>query len=176
MTTTTTLAERNHNAPASGGAPLGNRNNQRHGMRGSGLPKGCGHIRAATNVFRRQIESEVLAARGEITLVDSAYVNTAFRAERHAQLAMRWLTLEAENMSPADRLAYSREVVTASIARDKAIAALNLPRRPDADPWRLLTPPVRNRDDASRDDKGTCVQVANSPGNAPQGDCEAHSA
>ena len=55
------------------------------------LPAGCGHIRRATLDFRRQVENEILLARGEITLTDAAYVSTAFRAERHAQLAQRWL-------------------------------------------------------------------------------------
>ncbi len=122
-----------------GGAPIGNVNRTRHGLRGAGLPKGCHHIQRATCQFRRQLETEVLTARGEVTLTDAAFVNTAFRAERHAQLAQRWLALEAESMSPADRLNYSREVARASSERDKAIAALNLPKRPSADPWLTIT-------------------------------------
>jgi hypothetical protein len=87
------------------------------------------------------LEAAVMEARGEITLVDAAYVNTAFRAERHAQLAQRWLALEAATMTPADRLSYSREVARASQQRDVAIAALNLPKRPDADFWSTLRQP-----------------------------------
>jgi hypothetical protein len=60
--------------------------------------------------------------------MDAALINTAFRAERHAQLAQRWLAREADSMTPADRLSYSREVARASEARDKAIAALDLPK------------------------------------------------
>jgi hypothetical protein len=141
MTTTLTEADapKKNSYPGLAGAPLGNFNSFRHGMRGSGLPKGCGHIQKATLHFRRQLETEVLTARGEITLVDAAYVNTAFRAERHAQLAQRWLASEATTMTPADRLAYSREVVRGSADRDKAIAALGLPKRASLDPWGALS-------------------------------------
>lgn len=121
-----------------GGAPIGNANRMRHGLRGSGLPAGCGHIRKAVNDFRRQLEDAILEARGEITLVDAANVSTAFRWEKHAQLAQRWLRLEAESMSPADRLAYSRDVARASAERDKAIAALGLPERPNGDDWHTV--------------------------------------
>jgi hypothetical protein len=85
-----------------------------------------------------------MEARGEVTLTDAAFVNTAYRAERHAQLAQRWLALEAENMTPADRLNYSREVVRASAERDKAIQALCLPKRPDASPWDFAKPSTTN--------------------------------
>jgi hypothetical protein len=71
----------------------------------------------------------VLEVRSEITLIDAAYINTAFRCERHAQLAQRWLAMEAESMTPGDRLNYSREVARASAERDKAIAALRLDER-----------------------------------------------
>jgi hypothetical protein len=112
-------------------------NGFRHGMRGSGLPKHCGHVQRATCHFRRQLEAAVLDAKGEINIVDAAFINTAYRSERHGQLAQRWLMLEAERMSPADRLAYSREVVRASESRDKAIASLKLDQRP-ADVWSSL--------------------------------------
>jgi hypothetical protein len=124
--------------PNKGGAPLGNRNGMRHGLRGSGLPKGCHHIERATSHFRRQVEDAVVEARGEISLLDAAFINSAYRAERHAQLAQRWLAKEAENMTPADRLAYSREVAKASKMRDEALAALGLPQRPSTAPWATL--------------------------------------
>lgn len=109
-----------------------------------------------------------MEARGEITLTDAAYVNTAYRAERHAQLAQRWLALEAENMTPADRLNYSREVTKASESRDKAIAALNLPKRPDADPWQLLQSSVRNGRCDTSVHNDTMVQEATDTANASQ--------
>jgi hypothetical protein len=107
-----------------------------------------------------------MEARGEITLVDAAYVNTAYRAERHAQLAQRWLALEAESMTPADRLNYSREVVRASAERDKAIAGLDLPKRHSADYWSSLRHVNGRSDTAVHDDAG--VQTAAEAADAPQ--------
>jgi hypothetical protein len=134
---TTTVPQLPDTLKKRGGAPKGSMNNFRHGMRGSGLPKHCGHVQRATCHFRRQLERAVLDAKGEINIVDAAFINSAYRAERHGQLAQRWLMLEAEQMSAADRLAYSREVVKASESRDRAIAALKLDRKP-SDIWEAL--------------------------------------
>ena len=120
------------------GAPANNRNAMRHGLRGAGLPNDCGKIETAINRFRRTLEDAVLAARQEIALVDAASINSAYRWERHAHLSQRWLTAEADSMSAGDRLNYSREIARASAERDKAIAALDLPKRPSADPWGTL--------------------------------------
>jgi hypothetical protein len=120
------------------GPPLGSRNAMRHGLRSSGLPKGCAKIERAINHFRRAVEDAVLDARGEVSLVDASYINSAYRWERHAQLAGRWLLLHGDTMSDGDRLSYSREVARASQQRDVAIAALNLPKRPDADFWSTI--------------------------------------
>jgi hypothetical protein len=129
------------------------------------MPKGCHHIDRATSHFRRQLEAAVFEARGEITLVDAAYVNTAYRAERHAQLAQRWLYREAATMTAADRLNYSREVVKASESRDKAIKELGLTKRP-TDLWAALESHHVAHEAATRDDKGTGVQVTISSDNA----------
>jgi hypothetical protein len=79
----------------------------------------------------------VFAIRGEVSLVDAAYINTAYRWERHAQLAARWLHLHGAEMDHATRLAYSRDVARASTERDKALASLKLSER-DANPWTTL--------------------------------------
>ena len=137
MSTTTQLAT-TQDAPRKPGAPLGNTNRIRHGMRGSSLPRNCRHIESSTNKFRLHCEQAVLDARGEIVLTDAIYINTAFRAERHAQLAQRWLFLKGDAMSDGDRLAYSREVVKASAERDKAVAALRLDAEQRSDVWATL--------------------------------------
>jgi hypothetical protein len=137
-------------------------------MRGSALPKGCHHIDRATCHYRRQLESAVLEARGEITLVDAALVNTAYRAERHAQLAQRWLHREAANMSPADRLGYSREVVKASESRDKAIASLKLERQ-SSDLWATLESLPITQDNGTHVHEGTGVQTTTETQNAADG-------
>ncbi len=77
-------------------------------------------------------------ARGEVALSDASLINSAYRWERHAQLAQRWMLKDSANMSAADRLNYSREVARASTERDKCIAAMKLPVAADADPWASL--------------------------------------
>ena len=141
MTTATTQPEASQRNGQ--GAPLGNQNAARHGLRGSGLPKGCGHIRRAINTFRRSLESTVFEDRGEVSLADAALINSAFRWERHAQLCQRWLMLEHEKLSDSDRIAYSRDVARASTERDKCIAALKLPKRLQDNPLGLYaTSPI----------------------------------
>lgn len=120
------------------GPPLGSRNNFRHGLRGTGLPAKCRKLETALNAFRRTVEDAVIDARGEIGLMDAAAINTAYRHERHALLAARWLNLNAEQMTHSERLQYSAAVASASSARDKALQSLNL-NRDAGDAWAGLT-------------------------------------
>lgn len=122
-----------------GGAPPCNRNHLRHGLRGFGWPAGCVKDERNVNRFRRTLEDCIIEARGEIGLVDACLVATCYRWERHASLAARWLRLHGPEMDHTERLSYSREIARASAERDKAIAALNLPHRPDASPWTVIT-------------------------------------
>lgn len=107
------------------GAPKGNRNNMRHGLYGSKLPAGCSYIRRECDLFRAEVEDLVLILRGEIGLADAATINTAWRWERHARLCQRWL-VEADELSHADRISYSREIARASTERDKCLKSLGL--------------------------------------------------
>ena len=117
------------------GAQPGDRRAWRHGLRGSGFPASCRKEESSVNQFKRTAEDAVFAARGEVTLLDAAAIHTATRWERHALLAARWLRVHGESMTHSERLAYSRDVATASTARDKALESLKLPRRGDASVW-----------------------------------------
>ena len=131
------------------GAPIGNRNACRSGMHGSGLPKGCEYIQRSCNEFRRALERAVEDARGQVLLLDAANISTAFRHERHCQLAQRWLRIEGDKMSHSDRLAHSREVARASSERDRSIAALKLPAVADANPWDIVDQPPEKPQEAA---------------------------
>lgn len=109
-------------------------------------------------------------AHGEIDLPSACWINTALRWERHARLSARWLRIEAEAMSPGDRLSYSREVARASSERDKAIMQLRLPEK-DANPWSQL---VIATDSACDVPEYPSVHSAPSAGNALEGTTEAH--
>ncbi len=114
--------------PGKSGPPKGNSNNLRHGMRGGKLPPGCQYIENRVNSLRRQIESALIAAKGEIGIVDAAAINSILKWERHGLLAAHWLRHEADKLSASDRLRFSEAIAKASDNRDRNIRSLGLDR------------------------------------------------
>lgn len=112
-------------AGASGARPA-NANAQRHGMKGNKLPKGCEYIENRVNNLRRQMEQAVLDAKGVISIVDAAAINSVLKWERHGLLAAHWLRHEVDKLSTRDRLYFSEAIAKASDARDRNIKALGL--------------------------------------------------
>jgi len=135
-----------------GGQP-GNRNGQRHGLMGGQVPKGCEYVQNRVNALRRNVEDAVLAAKGEIGIVDAAAINSILKWERHGLLAAHWLRHEADKLSPGDRLRFSEAIAKASDARDKSIRSLGLDR--DAGDnvldalYARLPAPVENTDESA---------------------------
>jgi hypothetical protein len=116
-----------------GRSPIAGPKRHRHGLTGGSLPSGCGNIKKYASRFRLQVEKAVEKAGvvlrdadGEFPLFETSLINSAMRWERHALLTQRWLRLEAMNMTAAERLAYSREIATASSNRDKCLERLGL--------------------------------------------------
>lgn len=132
--------------PGRSGPPKGNENATRHGMRGSKLPKGCAYIENRVNSLRRQVECALIEAKGEISIIDAAGVNSVLKWERHGLLAAHWLRKEADKLSVSDRLKFSEAIARASDARDKALRSLGLDAKPAA-PWLI----VANSTDAAAD-------------------------
>jgi len=118
------------------GAPKGNSNATRHGLKGGKLPKGCQYIENTVNELRRQVEDAVMEAKGVINFVDAAAVNSILKWERHGALATHWLRHEASNLSIGDRLKFSEQIAKASDNRDRAIRSLQLGMKPS--PWITL--------------------------------------
>lgn len=77
--------------------------------------------------FRSFVEGEVLAARGEITLMDSALISTACRAERHGLLCQKLLKDNHATLSPPEIAKLSEQSVAASAKRDASLEKLRLP-------------------------------------------------
>lgn len=92
--------------PGSGGAPKGNRNALRHGLRCSTMPDGSRDIEGDLSRFRKEIEDRVLAERGSVSVEDSDVINSAVRAERRARLADRHLMRGWESMTNVERLRF----------------------------------------------------------------------
>ena len=121
--------QRSSGGPVHGGK--GNRNAIRHGLRAGKLPDDCAHVENQCNAMRRQLEDAVIAARGEVTLLDAANIQTALKWERHGALALRWMRIKAGALKPMEQLQFSREIAKASTERDRALAALRLDAKPE---------------------------------------------
>lgn len=113
------------------GAPKGNRNGLRHGMKAGKLPADCQYIEIRMNKFRRELEDAVINVKSEIGLIDAANIQTAMKWERHGALALRWLRTQVDKLKPTEQLQFSREIAKASTERDKAIALLGLDAKPE---------------------------------------------
>ncbi|MEQ8790248.1 MAG: hypothetical protein RIC55_28390 [Pirellulaceae bacterium] len=107
-------------------APPKNRNATRHGLKAGTLPAGASYVKRDCDALRRCIEAAVVERHGEIALYHAACIQSAIRWERHAMLAQRWLRLEIDQMDPATKLSYSREIARASAERDKCLEKLGL--------------------------------------------------
>jgi hypothetical protein len=97
-------------------------------MKGGKLPRGCQHIEHQVNALRRQIEEAVLAAKGEVNVVDAAAINSILKWERHGLLAQHWLRKDTDKLSVSDRLRFSEAIAKASDNRDRNIRLLGLDR------------------------------------------------
>ena len=155
-------------------APTGNTNAVKHGLRATNLlstgslPRGAGYIKRITNELRAAIESAVSEAKGEVCLHDSAVAQTAIRWERHALLAQKWLRLETDNLTPDQRLAFSRDIARASAERDKCLRELGLNIKPNSDPWAVLdVVPSARQTVANETDGNGGASHADASGDAP---------
>lgn len=110
------------------GPKKGSCNAIRHGLTGNKLPPKCEYIEHRINKLRRTVEQALMEVKGEINIIDAANINSILKWERHGQLAARWLRLEADKLSPGDRLRFSEAIAKASDNRDKAIRQLGLDR------------------------------------------------
>lgn len=109
-----------------GGAPRGNNNSVRHGLKGGALPRDCKYLENRLNRFRRTIEAEVLRVKGTVSLLDAALIQSCIRWERHACLAHRWLVKQMDELKPEQKVMFSREICRASSERDKSLSALEI--------------------------------------------------
>ncbi len=119
-----------HGKKGRSGAPRENRNAMRHGLKAGSLPKDAKYIEIRMNVIRRNLEDAVIQCRGDVSIEDAAYIQTALRWERHAALAQRWLTKQYNKLKPMEQLKFSHEIASASAKRDTAISMLQLDEEP----------------------------------------------
>lgn len=116
------------------GAPQGNTNALKHGLRCSEvrfsltlMPAGLKCVEREVNEFRRLIEAAVVAAHGSISVLHAAIIQTACRHEYHARLATKWFRDHQANIKRLDKkLVLTKAIADASTARDKCLDRLRL--------------------------------------------------
>jgi hypothetical protein len=113
--------------PNRGGAPLGNRNRTRHGLRGIGWPDGADSDKRNVNKLRRALADAVLAAGGNLDIPTCSLIEQIGDWERHRRLAARWLRTE-KGLTIDQRLLLSREIARASRERHSCLKLLRLER------------------------------------------------
>ena len=115
------------------GGTLDNSNALKHGLSAGKLPKGASYVMRMTSRLSESLEAEALEVRGRLGVYELACINSAIRWERHALLCQRWLR-EAEDLTPDQKIAFSREIARASSERDKSLKALGLDAMPEVGP------------------------------------------
>ena len=89
------------------GAPRGNDNAARHYLKAGKLPPTMAYIEKRVNAFRRHLEDAVGKAKGEVSIVDAAAINSALKWERHGILCQHYLRHNEETLSVDQFLKYS---------------------------------------------------------------------
>jgi hypothetical protein len=120
------------------GAPAGNCNaiksgalRSRYSLTVGKPPAKFRRVWRAGLAVRRAIESAVINARGDISLIDAAVIQTAVRWEITAQLAQRWLLTSTDDLTTDERLRHAKLISVASTERDRCLKSLGLERRGD---------------------------------------------
>jgi hypothetical protein len=96
--------------PGRSGAPIGNRNNLRHGLRTTTLPKGCESVENDQFRARTMLENAVMRVKGKVDEQDAGYILLAVDGIRRSKLSGKWLRDSHDKLSPADRERYSEGV------------------------------------------------------------------
>lgn len=133
--------------PRATGAPLGNVNSQKHGLRSErgrrlmilgGVAKGDGYVKRTLEALRTAWEESVVRLKGTLSPPDEAAICTAIRWEQHALRAGAWLRRADATLTPQEKLEFSRQIAEAGERRDKALARVGFSGGPPVDPWSAL--------------------------------------
>jgi hypothetical protein len=127
-----------------GGAPRGNENNLRHGLRGSRFPKGAKSDESHVHRLVLAVRAAYAAKHGrELDLYAETVLMRIRRAETSARLAARWLRKEGDGLPLAERTTLLNLQTAAgdTIERCMKLLKLDIDAAPD-DPWAVLNDPA----------------------------------
>jgi len=126
------------------GAPRGNQNARRHGLRGRQLSREERYIANSTTTFQRECEAAVIASHGEVNIYHAALVQSAVRHETRAQLIGRWLRIaeeKGETLTLLDRANLLKQLSDASDARDRCLEKMDISKPSPRPPWEANSGP-----------------------------------
>ena len=114
-------------------APLQNLHAAKNGTRITrlivgNLPKPLHRVQRFVLQYRRTLEDAVIEVRNEVGLIDAHVIDAACKHEQHAGVCRHLLRQKIETMSVADVRECSKQIATATDARNKAVRELQLER------------------------------------------------
>lgn len=92
------------------------------------LPRELLGTQREARAYRRDLESAVIAAKGNISVPDGHLIDTAAAATLHCSVCRWLLRTKIKTMKPADILNCTGAMVKAKTQRDAAVRALELDR------------------------------------------------
>ena len=130
--------------PGRSGPPPGNTNGLRNGshvrrLTVGELPASMVAVKREGRAYRRELEAEVLRAKGEINTIDAHLIDTAAAATIQAGICRWLLRHKVSTMSTSDIRGCTSDIVKAKERRDAAVRLLNLDAAPTA-PWVIAAP------------------------------------
>jgi len=124
----------------------------KHGLTAGRLPRGASYVTKMTNCLRKSLDRAVMERYGDLDVWHNSVIVSAIRWERHSLLCQRWLREDCDNLTPMEKLAYSREVARASSSRDKCLLLLGLNRREVDEITLLYADEPEKRDESMADE------------------------
>jgi hypothetical protein len=128
-------------------APHGNLNGLKNGRRMARLvlgelPKPLFRVKMQVRNYRRQLEDEVTLRHGSVGVTHAHFIDTAVTAEQHAAICRWLLNQRMSEMSTADVLSCSGQILKSKDVRNRAIARLDLDGKRGDDGWQMLEIPL----------------------------------
>jgi hypothetical protein len=112
----------------------------RHGLRTRQMPfQGGRSIERYRNQYRAAIEDELLSQGREIGVTEATIVAAATLSYEHSLKSGFWLCRHHDELTPDQRLVFSREEMRGLAEAAKLLKQLGIDRNPDSQsPWRTL--------------------------------------
>jgi len=113
-------------AKRKGGAPKGNLNSMRHGLRSSRVPNDSSYMLREANIFRTCVEAAILDRFGSIDVLRAALVQTCIQWQIHAMKLRRLLLVKATELTIDQMVNFAERACRALAERDRCLVKMGL--------------------------------------------------